>query len=218
MSSRKLSLVLVAATAVVLLAMVVVALATDATQEAYEYVDDPTKYAVSLFAHRTGVRLIFALDIAFLVLYTGFFAALAHYLRALGRPFTYLALGFLLATSVLDIVEDHHILTLLAAAEHNFKLDKNSLILQQVLSSTKFTVSYVALFMFGLAIPRTTKLGWALCLFLTAGTLITAVIGYAAPPEMREQLDSGRWTGFLIGFGIAGVWLARAPEPTAASG
>ena len=218
MSSRRVALVLVAASAASLIAMVIIAITTGATQEAYEYVAKPDAYAASLVAHAPGVRLIFAFDIAFIVLYSGFFAALADYLRRLGRPFVAIALGALLATSVLDFVEDHHILSLLAAAEHGITIDADALVFQQVLSSTKFSISYLALFMFGLAIPRTTKLGWVLCLFLTVGTLGSGVLGYAAPPAWRAQLDSGRWTGFLIGFVIAALWLRRAPEPAAASG
>ena len=91
-------------------------------------------------------------------------------------------------------------------------IDPDSLVLEQVISSSKFTVSYIALFMFGLAIPRTSKLAWVLVLFLTVGTVISGTLGYAVPPAWRESLDSGRWTGFLIGFCIAALWLRRAPD------
>jgi hypothetical protein len=147
------------------------------------------------------------------VLYTGFFAALAQYLRALGRQLLTIALGSLLAVTLLDIVEDHHILALLAQAEAGRPIDEGAIVFQDTLSATKFTTSYLAFFLYGLALPRTTKLGWALALFLTAGTLATAVLGYAAPPTWRESLDSGRWIGFLAGFALAFAWLRAAPEP-----
>lgn len=51
-----------------------------------------------------------------------------------------------------------------------------------------------------LAIPRTTKLGLALSLFLTFGTLLSAVFGYALPPAHQAAFESGRWIGFLAGF------------------
>jgi hypothetical protein len=73
----------------------------------------------------------------------------------------------------------------------------------------KFSVSYFSLVAFGLAIPRTTKLGSVLCLFLTVGTLLTAVIFYAAPPEFQASLESGRWIGFLAGFLLAIAWLRQ---------
>jgi uncharacterized membrane protein YraQ (UPF0718 family) len=66
--------------------------------------------------------------------------------------------------------------------------------------------------MFGLAIPRDTRLGVVLAVFLVAGTLISGVLGYAAPPAWRAQLDSGRWVGFLLGFVLAGAWLRTQPD------
>jgi hypothetical protein len=53
---------------------------------------------------------------------------------------------------------------------------------------------------------------------LVAGTLATGVLGYAAPPAWREQLDGGRWVGFLLGFALAAAWLRASPEPSAAAG
>ncbi|HEU0035695.1 MAG TPA: hypothetical protein VFQ53_34020 [Kofleriaceae bacterium] len=212
MSMRRLSLVLAGATAAVLIAMVAVSIATGATQEAHEHFHPYPEYATALIARPGGLRALMGLDVAFLCLYTGFFAAFATYLRQRGQPFTYLALGAMVATALLDIVEDHHILSLLAMAESGRPIAESTIAFQETLSSTKFSVSYLALFLFGLAIPRTSKLGWALALFLTAGTLASATLGYAAPPAWRESLDSGRWIGFLAGFAIAGAWLVREPE------
>lgn len=217
-SARKIALLTVVGAAAALVGMLVVSVTTGATQEHFEHVLPPAEYAASLRAQATGARWIFALDIAFIVLYTAFFAALADILRSLGRPFLSLALGSLLAVSLLDIVENHHILSLLSAAEHDLPLDADALVLQQTLSATKFSISYVSLFLFGLAIPRTTRLGWSLSLLLTVGTLVTAIAGYAAPPAFRAQLDSGRWIGFLIGFALAALWLRQPTEPHAAPG
>jgi hypothetical protein len=212
MSSRTLALGLAGATAGVLVAMGAVSIATGASQEPYEHVRPAAEYAASMLEHPGGLRALMGLDIAFLVLYTAFFAALAHYLHGRGRPFAYLALGALAVTALLDIIENHHILALLATAEQGRPLDEGSLVFQQVLSSTKFSASYLGLFLFGLAIPRTSRLGWALALFLTAGTLVTAVAGYAAPEGARAQIEGGRWVGFLVGFGLAAWWLRRAPD------
>jgi len=215
MTTRKLALYLVAASCLPLIVMAIIGFTTGATQEAYEYAIDPALYGKRIVEQANGVRMVFAFDVAFIVFYTGFFAAFADYLRKIGAPFVTLALVALLATSFLDIVEDHHILAMLGKAEAGFALDADSLVFQQTLSSTKFTVSYVSLFLFGLAIPRTTKLGWGLALFLTIGNLASGVLGYAAPPAWRSQLDGGRWIGFLVGFAIAGLWLRQAPEPEA---
>ena len=209
---RRLSISLALGTSGVLVAMVIASLVTGATQETHEHFHPPAEYATNLLAHPAGVRLVFALDIAFLALYTGFFAALAAYLHAVGRPFTRLALGALLAVSFLDIVEDHNILSFLSLAEAGQPIDVSDIRLQEVISSTKFSISYVSLFLFGIAIPRTDPISWTLSLFLTVGTLFTAVLGYGAPPAWRDSLDNGRWVGFLVGFVIAILWLRKAPD------
>jgi hypothetical protein len=213
MTDRKLAINLAGCTGAVLVVMVIVCFATGATQEAHEHYDLPEGYAMSLLEHAKALRVVFALDIAFLVLYTGFFAVFARYLGALGRPFVKLAFGLMLATALLDILEDHHITTLLDAAERGVLPTSSAIADQVVLSSTKFSVSYMSLFFFGLAIPRDTKLGMVLFVFLTFGTLLSAVIGYSLPPEAMHSFDSGRWVGFLAGFALSIAWLLKAPEP-----
>lgn len=212
MSNRRLAIHLAGCTGAVLVVMVVLSMATGVSQEVHEHYALPEGYAISLLAHANALRALFALDIAFLILYTGFFAALAAYLRDRGRPFVRLALGALVATAVLDIVEDHHIVTLLDGAEHGVLPSAGAIAFQVVESATKFSVSYLALFLFGLAIPRDTRLGLVLCLFLTAGTLASAVIGYALPPSAQASWDSGRWVGFLAGFALAIAWLWKQPD------
>jgi hypothetical protein len=216
-SSRRLAIVLAAASVGVLLVMTIVSLATGASQEAHEWYQPPAAYAASLLAHAAAVRVLFGLDVGFLVLYTAFFAAFADHLTRLGRPFVWLALGAMIGTAVLDIVEDHHILSLLAVAESGRPIDDGALVFQQTLSATKFSLSYLALVMFGLAIPRTTALGIILAVFLIIGTLASGVLAYAAPPAWHEQLEGGRWIGFLLGFALAAAWLRATPESAAAA-
>jgi hypothetical protein len=215
LTDRRLALVSVFASGAFLVGMVAIGLATGATQEFHEHFKLPNVYKRDLLEHADALRVVFALDVGFVVAYTVFFAALARYLRARGRPYVYLALGAMLAVSVLDLVEDHHILALLDAAEHGVVPNVEQIAWQVAESSVKFSTSYVALVLFGIAIPRDTRLGIALALFLTVGTLATGVFGYAAPPSLRASLDSGRWLGFLVGFALAAGWLWKAPEPEA---
>lgn len=209
MTTRRLALVLSAATSAVLLAMVAVSIATGATQELHEHYRPPPDYARDLLAHPAATRVVFGLDVGFLVLYTALFGALAKHLRS---TLAWIGFGAMAIVAVLDIVEDHHILSLLSLAQHARPIEDASIAFQEALSSTKFSISYLSLFLFGISIPRTSRLGWVLCLFLTVGTLITGVLGFAAPPEWREALDSSRWVGFLAGFGLAWSWLRSAPD------
>jgi len=204
---RKLALTLCVATSAVLLAMVGVSLATGASQELHEHYATPELYAQHLVGEAGGLRVLMGLDVAFLCLYTAFFATLARVLA--GRPFVALALGAMVAVAVLDIVEDHRILASLAQAEAGRGISDDTIAWQQVLSATKFSISYLALLLYGLAVPRTTRLAWALALFLTVGNLLVGALDFAAPPEWAHALDAGRWIGFLAGFALAGAWLYR---------
>ena len=204
---RKLAMYLAGASAVVLVVMAVLSFSTGATQELHEHIARPEVYAAHLLAHAGALRGLMALDVAFLVLYTCFFAALAGYLRELGRPFTRLALGAMVACALLDVVEDHHILAMLRTAELGVLPSAGAIAFQAVESATKFSVSFGSLVLFGLAVPRTTKLGWVLAAFLVAGTLLSAIAGYAVNPDLEASFDSGRWLGFLAGFLLAIAWL-----------
>ena len=217
MNARKIAIVLAGATAVVLIAMVIAGTVTGATQERHEHFMAPAEYAQALLDHAGGLRVMMALDIAFLILYTAFFMALAAYLRAvnasvLGRWFAYVGLAAMIATAVLDIVEDHHIVAMLESAEHGVVPSADAITWQAAASMTKFSLSYLSLVLFGLAVPRTSKLAWVLVLFLTAGTLASAIVGYAVPPEHQAAVEGGRWIGFLAGFGLAIAWLSREPD------
>ncbi|HTL34887.1 MAG TPA: hypothetical protein VL326_17280 [Kofleriaceae bacterium] len=213
MSMRKLSILLAGFTMGVLVLMVITGMITGATQEKHEHFMFPEQYAVSLLGEAKGLRILMALDIAFLILYTAFFAAFTKYLRAIGRPFAVLGFGAMLATAILDIIEDHHIISMLESVEHRVLPSAAMIQLQAAESAVKFSMSFLALVFYGLAVPRNTKLGLALCLFLTVGTLVSGVLGYAAPPDMQAKLESGRWVGFLIGFALSIAWLRSAPEP-----
>jgi hypothetical protein len=215
MTNRKLALLMAAAAGGAMLVMAAISMATGVTQEAHEHFNAPEPYAIALVEHGSTLRLMFAIDIAFTILYTGFFAAFAAFLLELKRPalLVKIALGALLLTALLDIIEDHHIVVLLDEAEHRVLPSAGAIAFQAVESLTKFSVSFLGLVMFGLAIPRDTKLGLALALFLTVGTLVSAVIGYAASPEDAARMDSGRWIGFVAGFALAIAWLRAQPEP-----
>ncbi|MGE5185242.1 MAG: hypothetical protein ACM31C_24400 [Acidobacteriota bacterium] len=216
MSNRKLAILLAGCTAAVLVVMAIVAIATGATQEAHEHFALPEAYALGLLEHAKGLRAVMGLDVAFLVLYTAFFALLAQHLRARGASavLVWMALGAMIGTALLDIVEDHHILTLLDEAEHQVLPSAGAIAFQATESATKFSLSFLSLVLFGLAIPRDSRLGIVLALFLTVGTLVSAVLGYAIPPASAAHVEAGRWIGFLAGFALAIAWLWKEPDPS----
>src|SRR5262249_56563944 len=62
-------------------------------------------------------------------------------------------------------------LAMLDMAEHQVLPAADAIAWQSAESAVKFSLSFLSLLLFGLAIPRTTKLGLVLSLFLTVGTL-----------------------------------------------
>lgn len=217
MPQRALGLCL--ATIAVLVAMLVVTAVTGATQEAHEYCVHPGDFMAALHQHAGATRLLFALDTAFLILYTLLFAAIHEVLAATGAPrmFLRLALAAILAAAALDLVENFHILAMLDLADHDIPPSDTQMAFQQVVSGTKFAASTLGLVAFGICIPRDRLIAWILAGFLTIGTLVTTVLNTAAPPDMRPSLDQNRWFGFLIGFVIAGLWLRTRCKPPRAS-
>ena len=209
---RKLAVNLAGCTIAVLVVLVIVSMITGATQEVHEHFAPPEPYAMSLLEHANALRAVFGLDIAFIILYTGFFAALSKYLVDRGRPFAKLAFGAMAAVALLDVIEDHHILAMLDAAEQSVLPSAAAISFQATESATKFSISYLALALFGLAIPRDGKLAWALSLLLIVGSLGNAVIGYSLPLASQRGFDGGRWIGFVLGFSLAIAWLLKQPD------
>jgi hypothetical protein len=213
MTNRKLAMILAGCAGAVMLVMAILSMKTGVTQEAHEHFAPPEAYAISLVEGGQSLRTLFALDIAFSILYVAFFAAFAMYLleRKRPAPIVWLALGALVLTGLLDILEDHHIVAMLNEAEQRVLPSVGSISFQEVESACKFSVSFLGLALFGLAIPRDTWLGKALMIYLAPLTLLSAVLGYAAPLDAVARLDGTRWIGFLFGFGLVIAWL-RAQE------
>ncbi|HEY1556355.1 MAG TPA: hypothetical protein VGF94_16085 [Kofleriaceae bacterium] len=211
---RKLALYLAGCTAAVMVVMAVLGIATGASQELHEHFAQPQAYAMALVERGGALRVMMGLDLAFIVLYTMFFAAEAAYLRERRQPAVLVWLGFaaIVATALLDFVEDHHILVLLDEAEAHVLPTIGAIAFQSVLSATKFSCSFIGFVAFGLAIPRDTKLGLGFGMFLVIGTLISAVLSYAAPPDSLATLETMRFAGFFLGFVLGIAWLRKQPD------
>jgi hypothetical protein len=197
-----------------LIAMGAISLVSGVSQETFEIVRPPAIYAADLREHAAAVRALFGLDAVFLVLYAVFFVLFAQRLaNDQTRPWVIVGLIFMLATALLDMAEDHHILSLLYAVELGQQPTWDQLGFQHTLSSVKFHLSYVGLFLYGLAIPRARWTGVALALLLTVGTVLQGAWLYAAPPAMLPAGNLGRLAGFLAGFALALPLLRPEPPP-----
>ena len=191
------------ATALALVAQIAVTLATGAAQEPLERVLAPAAYQAVLLAHPAALRVVFSIDSVFLVLYTAFFVQLARVLAPAGSPsagLARLAVVAMCATALLDAIENQHILSQLAAAEHGVTPSAAAIVAQATASQVKFHLSYFAIFLFGLVLPR----GRALDRLLAASCLLVqlplGVAAFVAPPPLEDALVFARWGFYLAGF------------------
>ena len=150
--ANQLAVALAATAAALLTAMVVITAATGVAQEPFEVVR--ADYASAIAAGAAALRAIVALDALFLIAYAGFFVLLPRALGVADHPLVRLGVRAMLAVAVLDIVEDHHLLALARMAEAGQAIDPIVIELQHVLSQTKFHLSYLALAMIALGLPR----------------------------------------------------------------
>lgn len=189
-----------------LVAMVAITFATGVSQETFEIYRAPAEYCADLRAHVLALRALFGIDSAFLVLYS---ALLLAFVRAIARPevrlFLIVAVAASLVTGVLDMVEDHHILAMLRAAERGIDATSGEIAFQHALSQVKFNLSYLGLFLIGLSVPRDTRAGVVLAWLLTAGTLVQGMWLYAAPDDALPLGNVGRWVGYVAGFSLLTV-------------
>ncbi|HKA88707.1 MAG TPA: hypothetical protein VKE22_13645 [Haliangiales bacterium] len=195
------------------LAMLAIALATGVSQEPLEIVQSPEQYAATLLARPVVLRMVFAIDGVFLIVYSAFFAMLGGWLareRPERRAGAYLAVGALLVTGLLDCVENLHIVTMLTVLEHGSAPALSQIALQSILSALKFSFSYAGLFGLAFILPRQTRLERALAaslfVYMPVGVLV-----HVAPHTWVAPLILARLVFFVGGlFGYAKVFLDRA--------
>jgi hypothetical protein len=203
--------------------MMLLTLATGVAQEPFEAVRGLAEYRALMLRGAPTLRAILSVDALFIAAYTGFFVTYAklveaHATRALLR----LGLLALLTTAVLDIVEDQHLFALSKTLELGEEVGFGTLRAQHLLSQTKFHVSYVGLFLFGLGLPRRDAWERAFAFAVAVPIPVLGSLLWIAPARYEFPLSVGRWFGFLVGFAGALVLLRRptpvAPAPVAARG
>jgi hypothetical protein len=205
--------------AAALAAIIAVTVATGVSQETFESVHSPAEYAALLRAGAGPLRLILAFDAAFIVFYTGFFAVLASLLRPTAdRLLLRLAIGAMLLVAALDMIEDHHILAMLAAATGPTGSDMPSaseLVAQAAASSVKFHLSYLSVFLFGLLLPRRNTRERLVAGSMLAVQLPIGIALFVAPAPADTILGFLRWGFYLSGFALLSLTFDRSRSASA---
>ena len=207
----------------VVLAMFVIFLATGVGQEPLQSVHPSAVYAQLLLKNPPVLRAVLALDDTFIVLYGALSVCQALVLprRGARRALTLASSALLGLVALLDGLENAHFLALLGGAEQGIWPSDGTIAAQVVESLLKFHVSYLGLFLLGLALPRRRAserwLAWLSCYVqLPVGMLV-----HVTPPGVAVPLVLLRLAYFVTALVLLG-WafgpprrLADAAEPPA---
>lgn len=192
------------------LVMVSLSLTTGISQEFFELVHPPIVYIKALVDEDAGLRLTFTFDNLFLLGYGTFFALFAAE-RWKVSPKLLVVLMIVAAelTAFLDLVENHHILLLLARARLGQPVGVEDISWQVLESAVKFHVSYLALIFTALIFPRETMLGKLLAWVTGVLYPLLGVAIFTAPDSLVPWLSLARGLFFVVGLAGSGVVYLR---------
>ena len=208
MNHKRSTLALLAAALV--LAMLGIFVATGIGQDPLQYVHPVPEYQAILLRSPGLLRAAIGLDNLFIVAYTAMFVALRPWLlrRGAAPGMLTLALALLGLTGLLDLLENMHFLTLIAAALADWAPTATQITLQVLESLVKFHVSYLGLFLLGWVWPGNTRADRALGFALRWVQLPVGVLIYLVPPAWALPLVLCRFSFFLFAL-LAIAWILR---------
>ena len=187
--------------------------ATGVSQDALQFFHRPEDYAALLLQAPQVLKLAVALDTAFLFCYGAAFVVLGSQLHALGRPRA-LGLpgtGLLVATALLDLVENMHFLAMLARAGAGEPPGAGEIHGRVWESLVKFHVSYLGMFLLGWAVPTRTAAEQALALLLRWVQWPAGIALYVVPAALVKPFAFGRAAFYVAALLlVALIWRPRA--------
>lgn len=200
------------ASALLLTTLCALTLATGVSQQWFEWVRTPDAYATRLLHDAMTLRAIIALDDVFIAAYV---ASAVLFVRFLGEParepLHAVAVGFSVAAGVLDLTENHHLLSLLTLVEAGLPVPVEDIVLRSQLSQLKWMLGHVAFAFLGLTLSLETPLARLLRVALVYVQLPLGALTWAAP--FGPWLPALVWLryGALISGFAAVAWLASRP-------
>ena len=193
-------------------AMAVLAFSTGVTQEFFEAIHPAQKYADTLRDQATALRIAFSLDNLFLLAYSGFFLWFVIERRGKADPLACnVLIGSLLFASLLDAVENFHILAMLNRAELGQLPSDGEIEMQYVLSAVKFTAGYLVAVIFGILYPRDTILARIVGASTAIVFPILGVLVFTTPAAWSDLCGLGRFVFFVLGFFLSAIVYWKRP-------
>ena len=195
---------------ILVVGMLAVFVSTGIGQDPLQYVHPVNEYMALLLRNPPVLRAVIGLDDLFIVAYGAVFVlfTLQLWQHGVSRLLLTVALTLLLATALLDMIENFHFLAMLAAAEQGLAPGPAEIGWQAVQSMFKFHVSYLGLFVLGLAVPRDTRAQRLLAGLLLFVQAPVGVAIYVVPRELAVPLVFLRFAFFLASFVLV-AWMHR---------
>src|SRR5216683_249770 len=188
--------------------MLAIYLVTGVGQDPLQFVRPPDEYALLLTKSPTALRACLAMDNLFIVFYSATFVALGAILHRAGaaRLILFTAVGLLL------------FLVMLARAEAGIPPSSEEIAAQAWESLLKFHVSYLGLFLLGLALPRRTPAERALSNLSLFVQLPVGVLIYVTPQAVSVPLVFVRFAYFVTALILVAMIFGKpAARPAAVS-
>jgi hypothetical protein len=212
MSTRQLAVRFAIASAIIFVALVVMQITTGASQQFFEMVQPPDVYAQKLVAHAWWLRVVLAVDDAFIGCYvaTLILTALALPRRAL----SYVVLAGGVMVGLLDLEENHQMFALLSAAEHGLPVVIGDIVRRMEFSSMKFAVAHLSFFFLGFLLAGRSAAARALRVLCVA-QLPLGMAGVFWERALPLQL--GRAACLTAAYVLMAIVIANLPEAAAAA-
>lgn len=195
--------------------MLAIFVVTGIGQDPLQYVHPAADYARLLLRDPPVLRAAIGLDNLFIMAYSAVFVLMASQLWRDGAPRLLLVVGLalLLLLGLLDMIENFHFLAMLASTEQGHTPADSEISWQAVESMFKFHVSYLGLFVFGLALPRNGALQRALAGLMVFVQWPVGVAIYVLPQSFALPLVFVRFTFFLAAFALVASIHGQRPAP-----
>jgi hypothetical protein len=215
MTHQKTCAALSLAAASVLALMLLVGIFGSANQQHFEAVLPVPVYTRDLLAHAAPLRAILTLDACFIALYVSTSLLVARLLITDESVLLlYLSIGLVLAAALLDLLENHHIATMLSMAEQGLPISASEISAQAIASMLKWHLGYLAFFVLGLALdPRTQAEAWLRAALMFVQLPVGALY-YLVPASLQPVFLWLRYLNLLTGF-LAFALVLRDERPTA---
>jgi hypothetical protein len=193
---RYIAIMALAAAVTLLAQLVISALNAGVTPQDFEIFAQPDGYATALLAAEAPLRAAISFDYLFTAYYT---AALIFLAIALWEYKTALLLsvvvGFIMLTTLLDLHENHELMTFLQMAKSGAPISVEMLHQRMLWSQLKFHTSYVGFFLLAFVLPEKTILEKGLRWSLLLAYLPLGVVVYTYPSELFS------WARYLLMLG-----------------